>query len=234
MNAPSPIRPTKESQVAASGGSIHDFRKATRKMQWWYEALANYMIAHPTISQGELAQHFGRSPITISTVVNTDSFKAYFRQRRAQHSETLDATVRAKLFQLADASLDHMLAALEKKRDSVPMETLQRTSDMALKNLGYGAGAPGAGVTVNVANQAPATVSVAVSLDDLERAREALRRNQLAGVPPAIEAEYTKVEEGGSCPRRDDIEQPRRDDSAPLGGSATNSPDDKPNLEDLA
>jgi hypothetical protein len=202
MNQQSPMRPSQEAQVQAEGGSIHDFRKATRKMQWWYEALADHMIAHPTISQNELAAHFGRSPVTISTVVNTDSFKAYFRQRRSQHAEALDSTVRAKLFQLADKSLDQMLATLEKKRDSVPMESLQRASDMALKNLGYGAGAPGAGVTVNVGNPAPPTVNVAVSLDDLERAREALRRNQLAA-PAPIEGEFTEVVE--DRPRLEDL-----------------------------
>lgn len=178
MNAPTPPRPTAESLVAAAGGSIHDFRKATRKMRWWYESLADYMIANPTASQNDIASYFQRNPATISTVINTDAFKAYFRQRRAQHAETLDTAVRAKLFKLADSSLDHMLAALEKKRDSVPLETLQRTSDMALKNLGYGAGAP-SGVTVNVDQKGPQTVNVAVSLDDLTRAREALRRNQL-------------------------------------------------------
>jgi hypothetical protein len=215
MNAPAPPRPvTREAEIAQSGGSIHDFRKATRKMRSWYESLADYMIVHPTISNGELARHFGRAESTISTVVNTDSFKMYFRQRRAQHAETLDASVRQKLFKIADQSLDHMLSALEKKRDSVPLETLQRTSDMALKNLGYGAGtAPG--VTVNV-DQRPQTVNVAVSLDDLERAREALRRNQLA---PPIDAEYTVVE-GDRRERRDDF-------SPAISRGATNSSAEK-------
>jgi CHAD domain len=224
MNAPAPTRPTHEAQVAAGGGSIHDFRKATRKMRSWYESLADYMIVHPTISNAELARHFGRAESTISTVVNTDSFKMYFRNRRAQHESTLDATVRQKLFKIADASLDHMLAALEKKRDNVPLETLQRTSDMALKNLGYGAAAP-SGVTVNVDQRAPQTVNVAVSLDDLERAREALRRNQLA---PPIEVEYTEVESpalGGSAMTSSPGSSP---------GARQDEPEPKARLEDLA
>jgi hypothetical protein len=157
-------------------------------MRWWYESLADYMIANPSASQNDIAAYFQRNPATISTVINTDAFKAYFRQRRAQHAEGLDTAVRAKLFSLANASLDHMLAALEKKRDSVPLETLQRTSDMALKNLGYGVGTS-SGVTVNVDQKGPQTVNVAVSLDDLTRAREALRRNQMRVIdadPPAL------------------------------------------------
>jgi len=173
--------------VAASGGSIHEFRKANRKMRWWYESLADYMIANPTSTQTEIAAYFQRNPATISTVISTDAFKAYFRQRRAQHAEGLDTAVRAKLFNLANSSLDLMLATLEKKRDSVPLDTLQKTSDMALKNLGYGAGAP-SGVTVNVGQQPPAQINVAVSLDDLQRARDALRRNQerTIDVSPAL------------------------------------------------
>jgi hypothetical protein len=171
-------------------------------MRWWYESMADYMIAHPSASQNDIATYFGRNPATISTIINTDAFKAYFRQRRAHHAENLDTAVRAKLFKLADASLDHMLAALEKKRDSVPLETLQRTSDMALKNLGYGAGAP-SGVTVNVDNSAPQTVNVAVSLDDLNRAREALRRNQLRTIdadPPVLPAAAQGEQESPASP----------------------------------
>jgi hypothetical protein len=181
MSAAAPPRPTTDSLIAASGGSVHEFNKANRKMRWWYESLADYMIAHPQATQNEIGLHFGRTPTTISTIIHTDAFKAYYRQRRANYTEQLDAGVRDKLFKLADKSLDQMLATLEKKRDTIPLESLQRASDMALKNLGYGIAAP-ASTTVNV-NTAP-TVSVAVSLDDLTRAREALRRNQLA---PTIE-----------------------------------------------
>jgi len=203
---------------------VHDLRKATRKMRNWYESLADYMIVHPTVSQGELAAHFGRAESTISTVVNTDSFKMYFRQRRAQHEATLDATVRDKLFKLADTSLDTMLTVLEKKKDSVPIENLQRMSEMAFKNLGYGP-QPTGGVQVNVNSAPPATVNVAVSVADLERAREALRRQQSA--LPELEGQFTVVE-GESCSRRDNSSL------APLEGGATDPSDEKPRVEDLA
>ena len=65
---------TREAQVAASGGSIHEFRKSTRKMRWWYESLADYMIANPSATQTDIAAYFQRNPATISTVVNTDAF----------------------------------------------------------------------------------------------------------------------------------------------------------------
>jgi hypothetical protein len=177
---------TTEAAIAASGGSIHEFRKSTRKMRWWYESLADFMVAHPSATQNDIAAHFGRAPATISTIINTDAFKAYYRQRRNVHAEKLDETVRDKLFKVSDKSLDYMLEVLDKKRDTIPLEMLQRITDSSLKNLGYGATPPGAGVTVNVGQ--PSTVHVAVSLDDLEVARAALRRNQekLIDVTPGM------------------------------------------------
>jgi hypothetical protein len=233
MNAPSPPRPAHDSNVATlEGASIHDIRKATRKMRSWYESLADYMIVHPTASQDELAQYFGRNVSTISTVVNTDSFKMYFRQRRAAQESTLDAQVRQKLFRLADNSIDTMLTVLEKKKDSVPIESLQRMSEMAFKNLGYGASANGSGVTVNVGAAQPATVNVAVSLSDLERAREALRRQQTA-LPEPIDAEYTEL-----APLERGATDTSNSSPTIVDGSGEPTPasisEDRPALEDLA
>lgn len=182
-------------------------------MRWWYESLADYMIANPTSTQNEIAAYFGRNPATISLVINTDAFKAYFRQRRAQHEAGLDSEVRGKLFKVANKSLDFMLDSLEKKRDSIPLEILHRTTDTALKSLGYGAPAP-QGTTVNVA--AP-TVNVAVSVEDLEAARTALRRQQQQVIDVTPEA-GSATDSSPSSPSRE---------------SAAPSPERNP-IEDLA
>lgn len=182
---------SQEALVAARGGSLHEHRKTTRKMRWWHESLADYMLANPNATQNEIATAFGRQPCTISTIVNTDSFKAYFRQRRDQHAEVLDASVRHKLMNVADKSLDMMLDHLQKKRDTIPLEGLQRNIESTLKSLGYGGNsAPSVAVTVN--NSAPTMIPVAVSVADLEAAREALRRNQMQSLdvtPLTIEHE---------------------------------------------
>jgi hypothetical protein len=123
-----------------------------------------------------------------------------------------------------------MLTVLEKKKDSVPIESLQRMSEMAFKNLGYGASANGAGVTVNVGAAQPATVNVAVSLSDLERAREALRRQQLAPPDNVVDAEYTELApEGESCSRRDSNSGPTIADRGQEPPASIKTP-----IEDLA
>lgn len=184
-----------EALIAASGGSIHEFRKATRKMRWWYESLADFMIANPNATQNEIAAHFGRAVSTISTIVNTDSFTAYFRKRRDDHAEVLDASVRNKLLKVADFALDLTLNHLDKKRDTIPLDMLQRTTDSTLKSLGYGVEPRGGGTTVNV-NQPPSYVAVPVGIADLEAAREALRRSQQGQVIDVTPNPLTALERG--------------------------------------
>lgn len=165
--------------------------KATRKMRWWYEHLADYMIAHPTAKQNELALHFNRAPGTISTIINTDAFKAYLRKRRAEYEGGLDQQVRDKLLNVANRGLDFLLDGLEKKRDSIPINVLQDVVDKSLKNLGYGSTSSPA-VSVNVNSPAPVAVPVAVGLDDLEAARAALRASQQPQ-PAVIEQPVVEV-----------------------------------------
>ena len=167
--------PSSEALVAASGGSIHEHRKRTRKMRWWYESLADFMIANPRATQNDMAGHFQRGVNTISTIINTDAFKAYYRQRRAQIHSDLSESVKGKLLNIADQSMDALLEKLEKKRDTLPIESLHKTAEMALKSLGYG-GDKGPTIINNV-NQ-PTHVTAAVSLEDLQVAQAALRRAQ--------------------------------------------------------
>lgn len=164
-----------EALIAASGGSIHEYRKATRKMRWWYEALADFMIANPNATQNDVAAHFGRAVSTISTIVNTDAFTAYFRKRRDNHAEVLDTAVRSKLLKVADLSLDVMIDKLDKKRDTIPLDMLQRTTSETLKSLGYGVEKGPS----TVINNAPQYVAVPIGVADLEAAREALRQSQM-------------------------------------------------------
>lgn len=166
-----------ESLIAAAGGSIHEHRKSTRKMRWWYEALADYMLAHPSATQNEIAAYFGRAVSTISTVINTDAFKAYLRVRRADYQGTLHEAVNTKLLNVAERSLDAILDKLDKKRDTIPLDVLNRTTENALKALGFGA-ANSPSVVVNTGAPQQTNVAVTVSLDDLEAARTALRHSQ--------------------------------------------------------
>ena len=143
-----------------------------RKMRWWYEALADYMIAHPTARQNDIAAYFKRAPSTISIIINSDAFKAYLRQRRGEYASNLDAAVQEKMLNVADKSFDMILERFEKKRDSIPLGDLFKAVELTQK-----AAEKAPAVVVN--NHAPSVaVPVAVSLEDLENARMALRASQ--------------------------------------------------------
>ena len=171
--------------------------KANKKMRWWYEHLADFMIAHPEHTQTSIAKHFNRHTSTISTIINSDSFQAYLRARRAKYVETLDSSVRNKMMQVADKGFDLILDRFDKKRDSIPLETLTKTLEVVTKAAGM---APsGGGTTVNVnAPHSSTVVPVAVSLADLQQAQIALRNAQqnpyVEPPPPAIEGDFEEVE----------------------------------------
>jgi hypothetical protein len=171
--------------------------KATRKMRWWYEHLADYLIAHPDHTQNDAAAHFGRSPSTISVIINSDAFQAYLRQRRTAYVEALDSSVRTKMLKVADRGFDLILDKFDKKRDSIPLESLTKTIEVVTKAAGMHSDSRG-GVQVNVNAPGQQTlIPVSVSLADLQEAQQALRNAQrlpsLPEAPEPIEGEFTEV-----------------------------------------
>lgn len=173
--------------------SPYDAIKANRRMRWWYEHLADLMIANPSMKQNDLAAHFNRSPSTISLIINSDAFKAYLAQRRAEYTKTLDASVRDKLLNVADKSFDLILQRFEKKRDTIPLDSLQKLADSSLKALGYGQEKSSGPTIIN--NQPTTVLPVAVSLSDLQDAQKALRAAQ---TPPMIDVTPNAGEPGGA------------------------------------
>lgn len=167
--------------------------KATKKMRWWYEQLADYMLAHPQALQNDIAAHFGRSAGTISTIINSDAYQAYYRQRRGAYVGALDDRVREKMLTVADKGFDLILDRFDKKRDSIPIDTLNKTVEMALKASGHGQQG-GPSTIVNVAPGTQTMVAVPVSLEDLQEAQQALRNSQNNIRPEPVDAEYTEVD----------------------------------------
>ncbi len=161
------MNPSAPAQLAAS-----TLATRARRMRWWYEALADYMIAHPAARQNDIAAYFKRAPSTISIIINSDAFQAYLRQRRGEYQKDLDTAVQTKMLNVADKSFDMILERFEKKRDSIPLGDLFKAVELTQK-------AAEKAVPTVVVNNAPQTVvPVAVSLDDLEAARTALRASQ--------------------------------------------------------
>lgn len=152
--------------------------RTTRKMRWWYESLVDFILVHPTATHQEMADHFKKSLGTIEIVVHTDAFKSYYAQRRAEYNEHHNHAIQSKITNVAEKSMELMLDSLEKKKDTIPLELLTRINESALRSLGYGEKAGPQVVVNNNNNSSPQLVPVAVSVQDLEEARAALRRSQ--------------------------------------------------------
>ena len=145
------------------------------KMLWYYSAIIDWMVANPGKPLRDCAAHVGKTQTTLSIIINSDMFKAALAQRKQEFQLHHDLGIIQKTTQVAHASLDAILASIEKKKDTIPLDTLREISDSALTRLGYGAPSAQQGVVVNLQNN---TVIAPVSAQDLAEARMALRQVQ--------------------------------------------------------
>ena len=140
----------------------------------WYDGIIDDILANPGTSIKDTAARLGRSPNTISVIMNSDLFKARWEQRRAQFNMALDLHLSQKLAAVAEKALEHTIKALDTKRENVPLPILKDLALGSLDRLGYGPKAhqPVAAVQVNVN-------SGAASPEALESARAKMRELEL-------------------------------------------------------
>lgn len=158
----------------------------------WYSHIADWKLRNPGGKLEDCARELGKAAITISYIVNTDLFRDYFAQRKAEWTANHDFAIREKLTRTVEASLDCILHNFETKRDKVPLNLATEVAMSGLERLGYGAKGPG--VQVNVQQNDNRTVVVPASIGELEEARMALRtaeRRQLVAGPPPVGLELS-------------------------------------------
>ena len=173
------------------------------RWRWWYESIADWMIRNPDGLLKDCAAELDKHPNTISYIIHSDMFKEYFAKRKAEWVQKHDLSIVAKTTKIAELGLDVLLESLEKKREKVPIETIDRITNTALERLGYGQKEAPA-VQVNVDQR---TAVVQVSAEALHEARmsiralEDMKKRGMALPAPAgalgqvLELESTKVGE---------------------------------------
>lgn len=177
---------------------VQERNHGPRAFRWWYHSLMDYMLAHPEATQREIALHFRRTENWVSLIINSDMFQAVFAQRREQLRQSADLAILAKTAKIANTGLDLILDKMEKKRDSIPIETIADITNSALDRLGYNAkpaAASGSTVHVNVAASAQANVAVPVPLSALEQARARLREAEAVKASGPLLIESKPVEQ---------------------------------------
>ena len=112
------------------------------RVRYSHEAMAEMLIADPTISQNAIAAHFGRTPAWISIVINSDAFQSYYAARKAEVVDPeLVATVRERFQALTVRSLQVLQEKLARPSDQIPDNLALKAAELGAKGLGVGGNA---------------------------------------------------------------------------------------------
>lgn len=168
------LAPSPHSSVANPGGAVRS------RYKWWHEAIINDMIAFPLDDLKTRGARLGYSIAYLSTLINSDMFQLFYRQRKEQHSELLTTSLVEKTAAVAGKTLDLMLESLEQKRTAIPFGVLADTAQKSLASLGYGVKQAPAIVVNNT--QQNVQVTPPVSREQLAAARDALLHAEAARV----------------------------------------------------
>lgn len=167
-----------------------------QKISTQHEAIADYLLAFPERSKRECAEAMGVSPAWLSTVINSNAFRAYMTERRRDYNQVLHEEVVAKMYKVVGDSLD-TLDRVVLNPETDPRLVLD-IKDKTLEQLGYGsksaAPAGGAGNSGGI--------HLHVNAESLQIARNAI--NML----PSRTANETKVLPGGETVESGDISNP--------------------------
>lgn len=133
------------------------------KLLWWYERVADWLIANPDKTLKEAAIAFGCHVNTIYNIRASDSFKLYFEARSRGVSYEIDSSMVSamndmptKLAALADQAIDLAAEKMQKHGAEMGVQSVVAIADLALKKLGYGTQtapqSPNVNVQLNVVN----------------------------------------------------------------------------------
>lgn len=172
-----PVRPLEGTASAA---------KAVARVSYTHDAMIDLIIANPSISQNELAEHFGYRPAWVSRIKNSDAFLARLAQRKSDIVDpSILATVEEKFRVLADKSLD---ALLDKLEAAPSFDQAMAAASLAQKALGFGARQNNVAVQANFVVAMPGVQPDAQSW--------AQRHGGTVSLPPALAAIAQEVPPG--------------------------------------
>ena len=109
------------------------------RWRWWYDAIADLLIARPDLSIQEIATRLGKHPNTIGAIMKADTFRSYLALRKQEYKAKLDDRILGKTAEIAALGLELIHESLSKRRDAVPLQMLVETTGDALDRLGFGA-----------------------------------------------------------------------------------------------
>ena len=165
------------------------------KVRYNHNAMIDWMIANPACSLGAMAIEFEVTQSWISTVVNSDIFKAKLAERQDLHFDNISSSLTEKLTGVAHVGVEKVGELLE---DCEDLRAASDATDKLLSRMGYGAphgGARGREAQAPVYNTV-IQVSEGITKADLARARQRLETQAPTAQedPPEIEAQEDPLE----------------------------------------
>lgn len=117
--------------------------KPPQKVRYSHDAMIDMIIAHPGISQNQLAIQFGYTAAWVSTIMSSDAFKARLLNRREEIVDpALTMTLEEKFRGLTDRSLEVLAHKLSQPMQNIPDNLALRAAELGAKALGLGGNAP--------------------------------------------------------------------------------------------
>lgn len=93
-----------------------------QKVSYTHEAMADYIIANPRASQGELAKAIGYTQAWVSQILSSDSFRAFFAKRKG---DLVDPII--------IASVDDLMNGVQRQALDMVAQQLEADSKVAGK-----------------------------------------------------------------------------------------------------
>lgn len=151
-----------------------------------FDAIIDYLLAHPGATQREVAAHIRRGEPWVSHVMRSDAFLDHYRARRAVLDVTVADGVKSRLAAVVDRTANVIIDRLDKNPLGVTLDQAASILDKASARLGFGqpaAVAPGVNVTVGGGQ----TAVFVASPEQIAHARDRLRAAQ--ATMPAVARE---------------------------------------------
>ena len=132
-----------EMAAAAPEARAEARRPMLQKVRYTHEDCIDCIIAHPGISQNELAARYGMTPSWMSVVINSDIFQAKLAERRAELVDPiLRATVEERFRALAVRSLEVLQDKLSAPSHQISDQLALQAAKLGKEALGLGNAPP--------------------------------------------------------------------------------------------
>ena len=98
-------------------------------------SIMDYMLANPRLTLGELALYFGVTPAWLSTVRNSDLFRARMHERRRDMEQEAAMGINTRMVDMANSWITELEEALKDEEIDVCIKL--DTTKMALEAIGF-------------------------------------------------------------------------------------------------